>query len=315
MFVLSQIMASSLPDSPLLTKDLPSYFPKVLQSRFKNAIEKHPLRREIIGNLITNSMVNGMGPTFLNEMMDLSNATAEEVTKAYLMVRESFNLAEYWKDVEALDHKVTAQTQYTLFLEMINLTERNTLWLLQHPQLTPHTKDVTELMASMDSCLVGLSLEERDSRITALVKKNVPFPLAKIIGTLPLMNFAYTILQSARGLKIPIKTTAHIFFHVQGRFGIDWLLEKMNHLGDSNWSKRALYGMRDQLLSINASLTETILKNPSAKLKNLDAVETWCQTHTKQVEKMDQLLLELKVSEKVDLNMIVVAIRQLGEMV
>jgi glutamate dehydrogenase len=315
MFVLNQIMTSSLPDSPLLSKDLPSYFPEVLQSKFKNAIEKHPLRREIIANMITNSMVNCMGPTFLNEMMDLSNATTEDITQAYLVVRESFNLEQYWGEIETLDHKVMSQTQYAMFLEIIDLTERNILWLLRHQNLAPHKKEVQEVMSCMDSCLSGISLEQRDLRITSLTNKNVSFNLAKAIGTLPLMNFAYTIVQSAHNLKTPIKTAAHIFFKAHERFGIDWLLEKMNDLGDNSWAKRALYGMREQLLGINASLMESILKELPTKIKNIDAVEAWCEHRLRQVEKMDQLLLELRVCEKIDLNMIFVAIRQLEEMV
>jgi len=315
MFALSQIMTSPLLDSPLVTQNLFSYFPHILQSKFKSAIEKHPLRREIIANLITNNMVNCMGPTFLNEMMDLSNATTEDITRAYLLVRESFNLEQYWEEIEGLDHKVISQTQYIMFLEIIDFTERNILWLLRHQNVAPHKKDVQEVMSCMDSCLSGLSREQQDLRIASLTKKNVPLNLAKGISTLPLMNFAYTIVQSAHTLKMPIKTAAAIFFKAHERFGIDWLLEKMNDLGDNNWAKRALYGMREQLLSLNAALMESILKELPTQIKNIDAVEAWCAHRARQTQKMDQLLIELKVSEKIDLNMIFVAIRQLEEMI
>ena len=117
-FALDQVMSSDLPDMPLLKQNLLSYFPEQLQNSFKNSIEQHPLKRQIVGNFIANSLVNRMGPTFLNEMMELANANTVEVMHAYLIVRESFSLRQYWDDIEKLDYQTSSQTQYWMFLEI-----------------------------------------------------------------------------------------------------------------------------------------------------------------------------------------------------
>ncbi len=299
-FAFGHIIESTLPESPLLQKDLMSYFPRALQEKFDQAIAQHPLRREIVANFITNSLVNSMGPTFLNEMMELGNTSAEKVTQAYLMVKENFTIETYWSGVELLDNKIDAHTQYALLLELVELIERNTLWLLLHqnkmPDMSKHmalfSKGVQEFMGCIESSSCSLT------------HKNLPAPLGKFFDTLPLMNFAYTIIQSAHKMKMAVPTATDIFFKVHERFSINWLLEKMQTLGDTNWSKRALYGLRDQLVSINAGMMESIAHHKTP-------LDIWCNTRIKEVEKMDQLLLELKACEKVDLSMIVVAVRQL----
>ena len=88
----------------------------------------------------------------------------------------------------------------------------------------------------------------------------------------------------------------------------------MATLGDSSWSKRALYGMRDQLLEVNASLAESLIKSSNKSLSLSASLDAWCQSRPKRVEKMDRLMQELKSLEKIDLNMVFVASHHLSEM-
>ena len=322
-FSFNKIIESSLPDSPLLFKNLLSYFPSILQSNFKDSIEKHPLRREIISNLIANSMVNCMGPTFLNEMIELSNATTEEVTLAYLLVRESFSLTKLWEEVESLDHAIAANIQYRMFLEIVDLIERNTLWLLRHQQRTlSMAKDIQcfsisaqEFMTCIEPCLSGISSSQREQKISDFTKNEVPSKLAKTFGTLPFINFAYTIIHSAQKMRTPISSTALLFFKLHERFAIDWLLEKMKDLGNDSWSKRALYSMRDQCLDMNAALVESVVREFPLNKGLIESLDQWYESRLKRIEKIDHLLREIKTYEKIDLNMIFVAVQHLEEII
>ena len=295
---------------------------KILQRNFKDSIEKHPLRREIISNLVANSMVNCMGPTFLNEMIELSNATTEEVTLAYLLVRESFSLTKLWEEVESLDHTISAHIQYVMFLEIVDLIERNTLWLLRHQQRTlSMAKDIQrfsvsaqEFMACIEPCLSGISFAQREKKISDFTKNQVPCKLAKTFGTLPFINFAYTIIHSAQKMSTPISSAALLFFKLHERFAIDWLLEKMKDLGNDSWSKRAVYSMRDQCLDMNAALVESVIREFPLNKELIESLDQWYESRLKRIEKVDHLLREIKTYEKIDLNMIFVAIQQLEEM-
>jgi glutamate dehydrogenase len=320
-FTFEQVLGSSLPDLPFLHKDLWAYFPSVLQTKFKHEIEGHPLKREIIATLVANNLVNRMGPTFVNEMLDLANATIEEVIYAYLIVRESFDLSAHWKDIERLDYQVSSSTQYMMFLETIDLVERCTLWLLRHRQKTLHvdtdiqtfSKGIKSLMACMDESISGFSLLKKNHAQMTFLKQGVPADLAKRMSSLSLMTLGFGIINRAQTINVPLKAAAHAFFQIHERFSIDWFLERMDG-GDNSWTKRALYGMRDQLLEANEKLMESVLREyPKESPEN--AFKHWCEKRPKRVEKMDDLIREIKSLDKVDLSMIFVFAHHLEEMV
>ena len=114
-----QLLDSNLPDDPRMVDDLVKYFPKALRRDFRDAIERHRLRREIIATYATNSMVNRVGPTFATEMADRTGAGPGDIARAYTVSRDAFALRVLWTGIESLDNKVPAATQY----EMITATQ------------------------------------------------------------------------------------------------------------------------------------------------------------------------------------------------
>ena len=62
------LIDSDFPDDPQLAADLFGYFPKLLTEKFRDAIEHHRLRRELIATVAANDLVNRTGITFLREI-------------------------------------------------------------------------------------------------------------------------------------------------------------------------------------------------------------------------------------------------------
>ncbi len=119
LFVFKHIMASKLLDSSTLKETLFSYFPKALQEKFPEAIEKHPLRREIIATMEANNLVNRMGLTFVTDLMKKNKVTAMEVIEAYTKVRVEAGFDKKWLGIEALDGKVSPKLQDEKMLEIV----------------------------------------------------------------------------------------------------------------------------------------------------------------------------------------------------
>ena len=97
----NSLLESNLPDDEYFVSDLKHYFPAAMRKEFAAAIEKHPLRREIIATLITNDIVNYAGTTFTFNMAVDLNVSMRDVTAAYIIVRDLFNLPEMWKVIDA----------------------------------------------------------------------------------------------------------------------------------------------------------------------------------------------------------------------
>ena len=87
-----EILASDLPDEELLAEDLLLYFSTPLRKTYRDAIMGHKLRREIIATMVTNSMINRVGATYIHEMHDATGCPSDVIARAYLISRDAFEL-------------------------------------------------------------------------------------------------------------------------------------------------------------------------------------------------------------------------------
>ena len=97
-----ELLASDLPDAPQLVEDLYAYFPPSLRERLGPQIPTHPLRREITATVVTNDLVNRVGITFVSDLRARTGRSAADITRAYLIVRDTFELQRLWAEIEAV---------------------------------------------------------------------------------------------------------------------------------------------------------------------------------------------------------------------
>src|SRR5205807_4298465 len=125
------LLKSDLPDAPLLVEDLVLYFPSLLRERFRPAIERHRLRREIVATYATNDMLNRLRPTLVQQMNDDTGKPPADVARAFTIIREAFDLRSIWTDIESLDNQLPASVQLDMLVAVGALLERAILWLLR----------------------------------------------------------------------------------------------------------------------------------------------------------------------------------------
>ncbi|GAA3053774.1 hypothetical protein GCM10020229_76740 [Kitasatospora albolonga] len=94
-----ELLATELPDDPYFRTALHEYFPSALRARFAEAIDQHPLRREIITTLIVNDTINRGGCTFAFRLREETGATMEEIARTHAAARAVFGLERIWSDV------------------------------------------------------------------------------------------------------------------------------------------------------------------------------------------------------------------------
>ncbi len=128
--LMRQLEASSLPDDPWFQRVLAGYFPHSIAQRFADELVAHPLHREIVTTAVVNDMINSAGTTFVHRAMEETGADAAEITRAYSVVREVFDLAPLWHEIEALDNVVSTLAQHTAYAEVRRLIDRATRWFL-----------------------------------------------------------------------------------------------------------------------------------------------------------------------------------------
>ena len=88
-FLFEAVLPTSFPDSPEGAALLASYFPQRLQKEYAQHFAAHPLKREIVGTVAVNHIVNTAGIAFVNRAMKASGKDAGEVFAAFYRVEHA----------------------------------------------------------------------------------------------------------------------------------------------------------------------------------------------------------------------------------
>ena len=316
------LLQSDLPDDETLASDLVIYFPKPLQESYRDEILRHPLRREIIATFITNSIINRTGPTYAVEMADKTGMGPADIARAYIIIRDSFGLRDLWRGIEALDNQVDTHTQTHLQLLTRRLVERTTSWVLRN---TSDVSDIGEHIAHMkpaiESLYEGLNeviYEEArkvlDERTAGMVDKGVPEDLARKVSSLNLVAAGCDLIHISDTCQISLPEVGPMYFDLGRRFGIAWLRDSAIAMPTTNhWQKQAVAAIVDDLYGLQSDLTIKVL---DAARGSGDGVaqhlfDTWVERRHQPIERIDQLISELKAMDTLDLSMLAVANRRL----
>jgi len=314
------LLASDVPDDPLLAEDLLRYFPGPMVEGVRGAIDSHRLRREIIATYVTNSTVNRVGPSFVSRMMETTGRSAPDVARAYAISRDAFEMRQVWAGIEALDNKVPALLQLRLFQEVRLLTEHATLWFLQRWDQPLEVSSVVAtfrpalraLAADLDVMLASERREGMRQRTDEWVQSGVPGPLAQRVAAMRELLAGTDVVRLALAVEAPPESVAKVYFGVGERLGLDWLRTAAERVKiESPWQRAAVEGIVDDLSLHQVAITWQVLAEAGAKAEWRAGVARWEARHAVEVARLDKLLEELHTGEAIDLAMLTVADRAL----
>ena len=324
MWLYDKLIASDLPDDPLAEDDLHAYFPLPLRKKYGTAIERHKLRREIIATVITNSLVNRVGPSFLTVLMEQTGMSPVDVARAYTVTRAAYNLRDIWNDIEALDNKVPAQVQTEMLFEVMRMMGRSVLWMLRHipapmdmaatiKQLKPDVEAIRKAWSSLCTEEVAAYVKRQADAYRA---KGVPEKLANAVACIYRLAAANDICWITVGAKQPVQTVAKLYFLVGERFGLGALRARTETFARINhWDRLAVSAAIEELFAHQTTITQRVLE--MSRLKKLGgdkALAAWIDANKARIDRYDQVFAEVKSADALSLSMLTVANRQLSAM-
>jgi glutamate dehydrogenase len=313
-----ELLPSDLPDEPWLEADLLGYFPSALREKYPKQIARHRLRREIIATDVTNSLVNRMGATFVHLMRERTGLGAPVIARAYAITRAAFRLREAWSGIQALDNKVSAQTQIEMLVDCGRLAEQATQWFLrngQHPldiafHINAYQRGVISLEAALPDLLSQQDRDDLHEHVAALEAKGIPAPLAQRVGRFVMLNASLDIVRTASERALPVEEVARTYYAVGEEFKLDWLRAGARALiGDSHWDRMAVFAIIDDLYGHQRDLTGAVLSSGNGT--GQEAIAAWRGQLGANLARADHLLGELHQIGKLELAMLAVANRAL----
>ena len=319
-----QVLGSDVPEDPYIASTLQRYFPAQLGERYPEALQRHPLRREIIATHVVNSMVNRVGPTFVHRLNEETGAAAPDIVRAYLGTRQIFDLVPLWQANDALGAEVSYATRNGIVLATLQLIERGTVWLL-HERDALHDMDATirrfapgvaEVGAGLERWLVGGEQQALAAAAAQLVEAQVPPVLAQRVARLDAQLAGLDIVEVAGELGLPVDTVAGVYFGVGGRLALGWLSQQIVALpARSHWQGLARLAMRSDLSSLARELARSVLEDAAAERDAPALIERWSAQRGFRLDRCHQLLADLQPLARLDMAMLSVLLRELRSLV
>ncbi len=320
------VLTSSLPDDPYLHRVLAAYFPAPLRARFADRMEAHPLRREIITTSVVNEMIDTSGTTFLFRLIEETGASVPDLTRAWLVAREVFDMSAFWQQVEGLAGQVGIAAQITLLLEGRKLTERAARWLL-HNRRPPFDIQATvgffadgvrTVRSGLPKLLTGRDLSGFEERRDSYLDLGVPLDLAERVAAMVPTYAAFDIVQAAASARRGIEETAEVYFDLADRLQITRLRDRITALPrEDRWSTMARAALRDDLYAAHASLTVDVLgvSGPEVPKSPEERLAAWVSRNEAARAMAAQTLGEIWESERFTFTTLSVALRAIRTLV
>ncbi|MGH3094536.1 MAG: NAD-glutamate dehydrogenase [Streptosporangiales bacterium] len=320
----SELIESDVPEDPYLRNEVYTYFPTLLRDRYRDAMDAHPLRREIIATSVVNNLVNRGGTTSVFRFQEETSASVADIARAYAVSRDVFGLPDFWREVEQLDNTVAVDIQVQMLLEARKLSERATRWLLHHrrppldiEQTINAFRDGSQaIIPHVAKLLVGSDLASYETRRDGFIEQGVPDALAaKVAGFVPALS-VLDIVDVATGSDRPVEEVAEVYFDLADRLGLAGLRERIIALPrDDRWHTMARNSLRDDLYEAHKELARGVLITTDANLSPEERLAEWSKRNATAVERSRLQLIEIVEGGVFDMATLSVAVRAVRTLV
>lgn len=295
-----------------------AYFPTALREKFREQIDAHALRREIVTTVLVNDTVNTGGTSFLHRLREETGASLEEIVRAQTAARAIFESSKVWDSVEALDNVVAADVQTRIRLHSRRLVERGTRWLLNNrPQplqlaetIGFFSDGVEQVWSELPKLLRGADLEWYQQIYDELSGAGVPDELAtRVAGFSSAFPTLDIVAVADRTGKDPMGV-AEVYYDLADRLGITQLMDRIIELPRADrWQSMARASIREDLYAAHAALVADVLSAGNGTSTPEQRFKAWEEKNAAILGRARTTLEEIRSSDAFDLANLSVAMR------
>jgi glutamate dehydrogenase len=311
------LVGSVLMDDPYLLADVEHYFPQAVTGRLNDAVDGHPLRRELIATLLANDIVNSEGVVFMSRLVTQTGAEPVDVVRAYRIARDLTGAQERWANIEQIHAEVDGELWARLMRHTDRMVASVTRWYLANGNggsigdIVESSRPVFEEMeaGALDSEVAGW----RDNRIAVmqeLIAAGVPEGVARSHAVLPILNYGPDVIEISQQSGQSASDTLHAFLQVGQAFGLDrmtdWARSKQI---DDRWDRWALWTIEEELLMVRRRAVERAFMDAGART-GVDAVDAFMASRASHVARLVRFMRQIDTTGDVDIAQLMVAIRQ-----
>lgn len=323
-FIKGEILNSNIPEDPFFNDIVGTAFPQLLCKQYAAVLQQHSLRREIIATQLSNQVINAMGITFAYRMQVETGATIADIVRAHAVSAHVFESFQFKKLIESFDFKIPVKMQYELLSYTRRLLNLSTRWFLRSNRLrgdiektaSHFAQSMKKLEKIVPTLMTGATKEYLDSLIKKFTEAGLPSEAAQQIAISRAMYTGLNITEVATQHHFDLIKTAHVYFHVGGKFNIVWFRDQIAaDSREGHWNSLARLALRDDLDLLQRQLTIVMMKSNLKENNPLKLIDKWRAQHTHVIEHWDKTLNMLMSSPHIDYVMLFISLRELSDLI
>jgi glutamate dehydrogenase len=280
------IEQSSLPDDPSVARLLVDYFPSAMRKKFKQQIETHQLRREIVATALANRFVNRMGFVHPFELAEEEGVGLADVTAAFVAADQLFGAGDLWEELEtaAMPEDVRIylfrHTAGALRSQMADLI-RTGISTEPPSKIIASLKDrVARLMTGSEELLTAASIRQSDRLKAEFVDMGAPEKLAARVTHLYQIDGAVGLAALSRAAEIEVRALTAAFTDLGERIGLDWAQSTSAMMNPSDvWERLLVAGLSRDFQQMRLEFLRRLSRRKGAKKDPIGAVAGWADEH------------------------------------
>ena len=321
MVLKESLVTDEITENPYYRQLLVKSFPRPLREKFNDAMDNHPLRKEIIATKLANNIVNDMGLNFMVRMNEETGANEAEIALCYSIASEIFQMRETWLSISDLDNKIPSSVQTEMLYQLRRTVRRATRWFLRHRTKAQSIEQAIEIFsptfADLSENLTKYIVKTESDRIVSareeLTQSGVRADIAQRIVSLSSLFSVMDLTQIAQNSNRKIDMVSHTYFKLGAQMGLHWFLDQITNQPVSNhWQALARASYREELDWQQRTLSEVVLNSFEGENSDVDGqIEQWMDSQDLLLQRWKQMLTEFKTSQSHDFAKFSVALREL----
>ncbi|MXO48953.1 glutamate dehydrogenase [Erythrobacter vulgaris] len=280
------IEASELPDDPILEELLLRSFPEPMRKKFKEQIENHRLRREIIATKLANAMVNRLGMVHPFELAEEEGVELSQVAAAFVAVAHLFDLRGLWSELDTAQMEEGARL--LLFDRLAAATGnlmsdvlRTGAGRVEPAKMVSDLGKGVKVLIDSSEQLLGSELKTQAAKLhETFMQAGAPDALASKVVSIFDLDGSVGLAQLASDTGIEPKPMTQGFSDIGAKMGIDWAQSTAAKMNPSDvWERLLTSGLARDFQQMRLELLRRLSRRKDAKNDMPQVVENWLADH------------------------------------
>ena len=311
---------TDIADDNYMAASIEGAFPQKITQLFSQPLYHHRLRREIVATQIANDMVNNMGISFAQRLIESTGVKVVDVAKAYVVARDVYKMENFIQALQSLDYKISAKLQIELMISMIRRVRRATRWFLRNRRsiIEPANEvaffvpAVAKITAQLPQLLKGDSLDSWNASAEYLRQNAVPDNIILLATETSYLYSGLSVAEAARRSEKPLDLVTTLYFLLSEYLSLPWFAEQVSNLHvETFWQAMARETYMDDLESQLRSLTISLVNFVSETVSIETVMQQWSAKQALLIQRWKLMVNELQASSGTDFAVFSVALRDL----